>query len=162
MDEPTLDMWRALIDFRARHGRYWKQALSLKWMEGSDEHEHFSASLRAVRNHLGPTWLYKLRPATLDAQAKRIALLDRLPVMCATINVETGQAIVLKRGESGYWPVPEGTTVEQFNAALAATAAQVAAMEIGSVFGWDVPGADPASYDGNGRPLSGAARGEPG
>ncbi|WP_225010189.1 hypothetical protein [Novosphingobium percolationis] len=76
MDEPTIEMWRALLDFRARHGRYWKRVLSLKWMNGSDEFEHFSASLRMVRNQLGPTWLYALRPAALDIAARRLATLD--------------------------------------------------------------------------------------
>jgi hypothetical protein len=42
-------MWRALLDFRARHGRYWKRALLAKWMNGSDELEPFSSSLRMLR-----------------------------------------------------------------------------------------------------------------
>lgn len=159
MDDPTIDMWRALIDFRARHGRYWKQALCYIWMTGGDEVERYSASLRAVRNAFGPGWLYALRPARLDAQQRRIALLDRLPLMCATRNLETGEAILLKRGESGFWPLPNDMTVERFNAAFAPTPAQIAAMEIGSAFGWDVPGADPAQYDTSGRPLaSGSGR----
>lgn len=79
MDDPTPAMWRALLDFRARHGRYWKRALSLKWMNGSDEFEPFSASLRMVRNQLGPTWLYALRPAALDAAARRLTALDSQP-----------------------------------------------------------------------------------
>lgn len=162
MDEPTIEMWRALLDFRARHGRYWKHALSLKWMDGSDEQEQFSASLRKVRNLLGPTWLYALKPAVLDAAAVRIARFDRLPEMCATHLPGTGEAIVLKRGEAGYWPLPEGWTVARFNAAFEPTSAQIAAMEAGSLFGWDVPVADPANYDsarsatvGQGRPSKG-------
>lgn len=162
MDEPTIEMWRALLDFRARHGRYWKHALSLKWMNGSDEQEQFSASLRKVRNLLGPSWLYALRPAVLDAAARRIACFDRLPEMCATRLSKTGEAVVLKRGEAGYWPLPEGWTVERFNAAFAPTPAQVAAMEAGSLFGWDVPAADPANYDSAGRPRSARAGGPKG
>ncbi len=98
MDEPTIDMWRALLDFRARYGRYWKRALSIKWMSGDDESEHFSASLRTLRNQFGPSWLYALKPVRLDVAGRRIALLDRLPIMCATRLIETAEAIVLKRG----------------------------------------------------------------
>ena len=82
MNEPTTEMWRALLDFRERHGRYWKRALSLKWMNGNDEFEHLSASLRMVRNQLGPTWLYALRPAALEAAARRLATLDSQPGNC--------------------------------------------------------------------------------
>jgi hypothetical protein len=162
MDEPTIAMWRALLDFRARHGRSWKRALSVKWMNGSDEFEHFSSSLRMLRNQFGPSWLYALRPAVLDAAGSRIALLDRLPVMCATRLPGTGEAIVLKRGETGYWPLPEGWTVERFNAPFEPTLAQIAAMEAGSIFGWNVPAADPANYDPSGRPLRPGAKREGG
>jgi hypothetical protein len=103
---------------------------------------------------LGPTWLHRLRPAVLDAAASRVALLDRLPVMCAVHKVGTGEPIILKRGETGYWLLPSDVTVDEFNAAFQPTPAQLAAMEAGSIFGWDVPGADPANYDANGRPLS--------
>lgn len=93
MDEPTADMWRALLDFRARHGRYWKRALSLKWMNGSDEYEHFSASLRMVRNQFGPTWLYELRPAALDAAARRVATLASQPGNCGTPPAVTDETV---------------------------------------------------------------------
>lgn len=146
MDEPSIAMWRALLDFRARHGRTWKRALSLKWMNGGDDFEPFSASLRMVRNHFGPSWLYALRPARLDAIEKQIAIVDMLPEMCATHLGGTREPIVIKRGESGYWPLPDGMTVEEINTLFAATPAQIAAMEAGSMFGWTVPGADPARY----------------
>lgn len=154
MDEPTLDMWRALIAFHARYGRYWKHILVLKWMNGGDEAEPFSAQLRSVRNLLGPGWLQRLRPASLAAAEHRIGHLDRLPIMCATRHLETGEPIVLKRGEVGYWLLPEGLTIEQFNASFSPTPAQIAAMEVGSAFGWDVPGANPAHYDEAGRPVA--------
>lgn len=92
MNEPTIEMWRTLLDFRERHGRYWKRALSLKWMNGSDEFEHFSASLRMTRNQLGPTWLNALRPAALDAAARRLATLDSEP--------DNGRAEPVVSGES--------------------------------------------------------------
>ena len=151
MIEPNDDLWRALIDFRRRHGRYWKRALSLKWMNGGDDFERFSGSLRVIRNQFGPSWLYNLKPAIIDAAARRIAVFDSLPEMCATRLAGTGEPIVIKRGESGYWPMPGNTTIECLNALFDARPAQIAAMEAGSMFGWTVPGADPARYDDAGR-----------
>ncbi len=101
MTEPTIDMWRALLDFRKRHGRYWKRALSLKWMNGGDEFEKFSASLRMVRNNFGPSWLYALRPSGMDTKARRVAIPDSRPERCATNLHGTGEEVVMKRGEYG-------------------------------------------------------------
>lgn len=153
MTEPDDAMWRALVDFRIRHGRRWKETLSLKWMNGADEFEFYSSSLRMIRNHLGPSWLFDLKKAMLDAAERRLAILDRLPEMCASHLPGTAEAIVIKRGERGYWPLPEGMTVEGINTTFGASPAQIAAMEAGSMFGWDVPGADPDRYDADGRPV---------
>lgn len=57
--------------------------------------------------------------------------------------------------------MPDGMTVEDINAPFAPTAAQIATMEIGSAFGWDVPGAEAANYGPNGQAARhGAAGGE--
>jgi hypothetical protein len=67
---------------------------------------------------------------------------------------EPSLVILLKRGVIGYWPC-EGMTREQAderNRILEVTPAQKAAMEAGSMFGWDVPAADPANYDEDGNP----------
>ncbi|AMK23219.1 MULTISPECIES: hypothetical protein [Sphingomonadaceae] len=153
MTEPDDAMWRALVDFRARHGRRWKEALSLKWMNGGDDFEPFGASLRRVRNQLGPSWLCDLKKATLDTAERRLANLARLPEMCAAFLPSSGEPIVIKRGEPGYWPLPEGMTADRINATFDASPAQIAAMLAGSMFGWHVPGADPGRYDETGRPL---------
>jgi hypothetical protein len=87
------------------------------------------AALRMVRNLFGPSWLHALRPKALVKAEQRIALLDRLPVMRATYHGETGDPIILKRGESGHWRMPDDMTVEQFNAAFLPTPGQIAAME---------------------------------
>lgn len=49
------------------------------------------------------------------------------------------------RGESGYRPASI-TDVERYNSALGVTPAQAEAMLAGSMFGFDVPGADPLNY----------------
>ncbi|MFJ5932236.1 hypothetical protein ACQKOH_20955 [Sphingomonas sp. NPDC092331] len=148
--EPDDDMWRALIDFRARHGHQWKNKLTIKWMTGEDEREPHSVGLRRVRNHLGPFWLMGLAKPALDLAARRIINLALLPEMAATILPGEGTPIVIKRGEMGYWPMPDGMTVDSINAAFEATAPQVAAMSAGSIFGWHVPGANPNIYDTDG------------
>ena len=60
--------------------------------------------------------------------------------------------ILIRRGEKGYWPT-EGygarseELVDLFNARLGVTPAERAAMEFGSLFGFDLPGARPEVHD---------------
>ncbi|MEZ0498152.1 hypothetical protein [Sphingomonas sp. IW22] len=150
MQEPDDRMWRALLDFRARHGRRWKDALTRKWMNGDDEREPNSASLRMIRNQFGPSWLSDLPRLRLDNAARRLANLEKLPDMCACPHPETGETIIIKRGEAGYWPMPSLIAVDAFNARPAA----IAAMQAGAMFGWHVPAADPDRYDAVGSPLT--------
>jgi hypothetical protein len=88
----------------------------------------------------------------------RIAAAD-LPELCYVFiaGAEPGKRIgIIKCGESGYHltefdapDVPNDyaqEAVQHFNKRLGVTSAQVLAMEIGSMFGWDVPGANPANH----------------
>jgi hypothetical protein len=75
-------------------------------------------------------------------------VLQKLPPICASVLLSTGEPILLKRGVMGYWPAPLRLDVDGFNRRHNITAAQREAMEIGSLCGWDVPGADPDSYAG--------------
>ena len=63
-------MLSALLDWRQRSGRSWKEKLQIAWMTGADERDPRGSSLRRIRNRLGPSWLEKLRPCDLDATAK--------------------------------------------------------------------------------------------
>ena len=77
-----------------------------------------------------------------------------LPQLCYSVNQTTGEIIILENGVSGYYPTiwPKGSReeneaiVEDLNKKLGVSEAQVKAMEFGSLFGWDKPGANPMVY----------------
>ena len=79
---------------------------------------------------------------------------EGLPELCFSTLRTTGQLICIKRGESGYYPSDWDTgdkernveLADELNENLGVTPAQRQAMEIGSMVGWDVPGADPAKH----------------
>lgn len=87
-----------------------------------------------------------------------IPLRSDLSEVCFSILPSTGDVIIIKRGESGYYRCEYSTEDKAFNrefandrnANLGVSKAQVEAMLAGSMYGWDVPAADPKSYDENG------------
>ena len=90
-----------------------------------------------------------------EAFAPKLA--QGLPELCFSVLPATGELICIKRGESGYYPSDWSTDDKEQNVELAdynnerlgVTPEQRQAMEVGSMAGWDVPGADPANYDGH-------------
>jgi hypothetical protein len=70
-------------------------------------------------------------------------LISKLPVRCAAHHPTENGPIMIRRGETGYYPAPWWLNVDAYNSARGITGAQVEAMLIGSCFGWDVPGANP-------------------
>lgn len=92
-------------------------------------------------------------------QTKDVAeVLAKLPEHCFLQDpIEPTHVHLLKRGSVGYWLFRVKQTPEEAKAFCAShnegvTPAQLAAMEAGSHFGWDIPGANPDNYDANGRP----------
>lgn len=79
---------------------------------------------------------------------------EGLPEMCFSTIKSTGELICIKRGESGYYLSEWNTDDKEQNVELAdynnerlgVTPEQRLAMEIGSMHGWDCPGADPKNY----------------
>lgn len=77
-----------------------------------------------------------------------------LPELCYSVHESTGELIVIKRGECGYYPTDYNTPdkernvelADRLNEKLSVDMWQRQAMEVGSICGWDVPGADPAKY----------------
>lgn len=84
-----------------------------------------------------------------------------LPERCYGILAETGEIIILKKGESGYYKTnidmgdkaQNAAFVEEYNQKLGVSKAQAQAMLAGSMFGWHTPAADPQSYDEQGQPI---------
>ena len=80
---------------------------------------------------------------------------EGLPERCFSTLQTTGQLICIRRGEGGYYPSQWDTgdrernveLADRLNEDLGVTPAQRQAMEIGSLFGWGAPGADPANYE---------------
>ena len=93
--------------------------------------------------------------------SKVIPLRSSLPDLCYANLPSTGDLIIITKGESGYtnasspYDSPERNKelAEGHNTEMGITKAQAAAMLAGSMFGWEVPAADPANYDDNGTPV---------
>ena len=77
-----------------------------------------------------------------------------LPELCYSVHESTGELIVIRRGECGYYPTDYNAPdkernvelADRLNEKLGVDMWQRQAMEVGSICGWSVPGADPAKY----------------
>lgn len=69
-----------------------------------------------------------------------------LPPVAFAAHPTTGTTILIRRGERGYFVLATRLTADELNQAFGVTAAQSMAMLAGSLFGWECPGADPATY----------------
>lgn len=99
-----------------------------------------------------PSSLYRIKLCELHPTIGK----DDCPTLpnVAYANGPSGEVVAIVKGEMGCRPVLGASlTAADHNAQLGVTAAQAAAMLAGSMFGWDTPAADPASYDQNGHPL---------
>jgi hypothetical protein len=82
-----------------------------------------------------------------------------LPATCATRLLTSREPIIIKRGEEGYYLAKSLKTdedIEAYNREMGANLAHVKAMELGSLCGWNSPGADPDRWD----PITGKSRRE--
>lgn len=84
---------------------------------------------------------------------------NELPDTCFSVLPSTGQLIIIKKSESGYYPSEWDTGNREENRDIASshnarrgiTDIQEAAMLAGSMFGWNTPGANPQWYLDNAR-----------
>jgi hypothetical protein len=90
-----------------------------------------------------------------------VPLRSSLPEKCYSTLLDTGNVVILKRGETGYYKtdIPYASKdeakalVSEYNRKLGVSKGQEEAMRAGSMFGFHVPGADPKNYDENGQPI---------
>lgn len=93
---------------------------------------------------------------------------DNLPEQCYSVLSGSDEIIIIKRGEKGYFktdiPVTDKdeawSIVNEYNAKLGVSKAQEEAMKAGSMFGFQVPAADPRNYDADGKPVMPKDRGD--
>ena len=95
---------------------------------------------------------------SMETEAERFEekIAKGLPPMCFSVLESTGELIEIERGEPGYSLSLLGTddraknrtAADRENRKLGVTPEQRLAMEIGSLCGWQVPGADPRTYEG--------------
>lgn len=117
---------------------------------------------RHNQDHYGMEWTYARDDALKDVLYERKLELRGLPERCYNTLPSTGELIIISRGGHGYTPVwpPNNSNdaaknqkeAKGHNAEMGVSNAQAAAMLAGSMFGWDVPAADPNNYDENGVP----------
>lgn len=92
---------------------------------------------------------------------KVIPLRSTLPDKCYNVLPSSGEIIIVNKGESGYYHTGKyghdhaetQAIVAECNESGGVTKAQAAAMLAGSMFGWEVPAADPKNYDEQGQPI---------
>lgn len=121
------------------------------WGEGFEQHEILTGEGELYVH------LWDFGKWSIMTEQERFApkVAEGLPELCFSTLKSTGELIIIRRGESGYYrsdcnstdrTINEETANEN-NQKLGVTAAQRCAMEAGSMFGWNVPGADPANYE---------------
>ena len=81
-------------------------------------------------------------------------MFEGLPKFCYSKEPLSGKTIILQRGQEDYNNLENGyeeVNPEEANEKLGITKAQVSAMLTGSMFGWNIPRANPEAYDENGK-----------
>ena len=164
-----------VFDVELRHGRLWGVAecqisgelsagelAALKkyisgqasdgWGEGFEQREIELDGGRELYVHL---WQDEDWSIQTEQELFSPKLAEGLPELCFSTLPGTGELICIKRGEIGYYhsdwntndPAHNRELADYNNERLGVTPAQEKAMKTGSMFGWGVPGADPACYE---------------
>ncbi len=114
----------------------------------SEEQErHINSSLQAWHKDY-----WQARRARVSSQ--------QLPAYCYSCLASTGEIVILKYGETGFYktdiPVADRDAakelVKHYNDKLGVTKPQYEAMKAGSMFGWHTPAANPLHHSQNGVP----------
>lgn len=91
---------------------------------------------------------------------------EKLPDACYSVIPGTGELIIIKRGETGYYrcefscadKAENRQLADLLNGGMEISRAQESAMLHGSMFGWNVAAADPDLYDESGNMTLGQPR----
>lgn len=94
--------------------------------------------------------------------------LSKLPDTCYSTSDYSGEVILIKKGELGYYLTPYSVQdrnknreiADSLNVQQGVTRAQAEAMKAGSIFGWDIPAVDPEYWIAQDRPPIPAATNE--
>ena len=121
------------------------------WGEGFEQHE-IQVDGGELYVHL---WQWDNWSIQTEQEQFAPKIAESLPKLCFSTLASTGQLICIKRGETGYdsseWDTGDKERnvelADELNENLGVTPAQRQAMEVGSLAGWDVPGADPKNYE---------------
>lgn len=78
--------------------------------------------------------------------------MNGLPDISFITSAVDNKVIMIKKGERGYYNYenPMNLTSDELNESIGVNKAQAAAMSVGSMFGWEVPGAKLENYDDSG------------
>ena len=91
-----------------------------------------------------------------DMVMNKLAKDKGLPLYSYAYLPTTQEEIRIDIAQSGYTPIRKqgnGRAANEMNRELGISPAQAEAMKVGSMFGWNVPGADPKNYDENGKAI---------
>ena len=96
-----------------------------------------------------------------ERSSKVIPLRPGLPEKCYAVLPSGDEIITIKHGEDSYFHTGKyghdrahaQAIVDEYNEQINVTKSQAAAMLAGSMFGWEVPAADPKNYDEQGQPI---------
>lgn len=102
-----------------------------------------------------------LEQAQMNNPLHRQRMLEKLPDFCMSTLPSSGDLIKITHKEKGYKdaniftdsPAENKMIAKYINNLLGVDKAQEAAMVAGSMFGWNVPAANPANYDADGKPI---------
>ena len=83
--------------------------------------------------------------AIKDRYGEVFNLMDGLPSWCFAKRYDNKTLVIVTHRVSGFYPLPchiDSDSLNEYNEAIGVTKRQAQCMQIGSMFGWDVPGAD--------------------
>lgn len=126
--------------------------------------KHTCRYIDSYHLEMGNDIYHIMQLATLAAKAtvKIIPLRASLPYFCFHhLEAGNGEVIRIEKGVRGYRVTEYGAAnnaaakaiAQSLNASIGVTPAQAEAMKAGSIFGWEVPAADPANYAEDGTPI---------